>query len=411
MNHFIFSCLRKVNRHIKARRKKNNGDIMSPVRRIEFVAPPKDRMCAMTFDDGPTAAPRIPGKSGLTAHILDVLKSHDARATFNIIGSTAENYPDIQGKLGTHYVFGTKYDHYACFMQDNSAGAANCPDLLKRMVNEGHEIANHGYRHIIFGAEYFVYRKREFFRNLDEVVADLTRLHEVVKAETGHEIKLARPPHYVDRIGRFTGQNAYTAYVKMQYHYLAASFDGGGYLPSCGSYNEDVDKMVKNLELTLKNDPNALSGQIIFQKDGYNMSMQSPIADALEKQLALLQSYGYKVVTVSELMNCSPFEDVPNNDEGLNAICGLEKHGFTTGFQNNKFKPNAPITEEQLTAMCTSRANFPPKRITCKNHIGEIEIRKIIEEKIGGSFKYVDNTRRGAAMAAWEAAQGCSTQL
>ena len=407
MNQLVFFCLRKINRYFKTRRKKLQGEIMSPVRRIEFVAPPKGRMCAMTFDDGPTAAMCLPsGKKGLTGHILDVLAKHEAAATFNVIGSTAENYPDVQGQLGTHYVFGTKYDHYACFMQDHLAGAVSCADLLRRMVNEGHEVANHGYRHMIFGAEYFVYRKREFFKNLDEVLEDLSRLHDYVKTETGHEIKLARPPHYVDRIGRFTGHNAYAAYAKMRYHYLAASVDGGGYLPSCGDYDLDVKKMVAHLDKLLDNDPDALSGQIIFQKDGYNMSMESPIADALNLQLELLKNYGYKVVTVSDLMSHSPFEDVAHDDEGLEAIRGLDKLGFTIGFQNNRFKPDERITEEQLTAMCTKRENCVPSRIKSRNYIGEDKIKKIIEETIGGDVTVANSTRRGAAMAVWEAVKG-----
>ena len=381
-----------------------HGRIMSPVRRIEFVAPPKERICAMTFDDGPTSAPCLPsGKKRLTEHLLDVLKTHGATATFNIIGSTAENYPDAKGKLGTHHAFGTKYDHYASFLQDHLAGAVSCADLLRRIAIEGHEIANHGYRHIIFGAEYFVYRKREFFKNLDDVVADLTRLHNFVKSETGHEIRLARPPHYVDRIGRFTRHDAYTAYAKMRYHYLAASIDGGGYLPTCGNYNEDVKKMVAHIERLLENDPDSLSGHIIFQKDGYNLSIESPIADALDLQLTLLKKYGYKVVTVSELMDISPFVDVTHDDEGLEAIRGLDKQGYTIGFQNNEFKPDERITKEQLIAMCTKREDFVPMPLTTKNFIGKDEIKRYIEEKIGGNVMAANNTRRGAAMAIWGA--------
>ena len=404
MNQLVFSYLRKINRHIKARRKQQQGLVLSPVRRIEFVAPPKERLCAMTFDDGPTAATCQPsGKKGLTEHVFDVLKKYDATATFNVIGSTAENYPDIQGKLGTHHVFGTKYDHYACFNQDHLAGAVSCGDLLRRMVEEGHEVANHGFRHIIFGAEYFVYRKRKFLQNLDEVVADLTRLHDYVKNETGYDMKLARPPHYVDRIGRFTGQNAYTAYAKMRYHYLAASVDGGGYMPTCGDYEKDVKKMAANLEKLLESNPDALSGHIIFQKDGYNMSMESPIADALALQLALLRNYGYKVVTVSELMSHSPFEDVAHSDEGLEAIRALDGLGYTVGFQSNEFRPDERITKEQLVAMCTKRENYAPARLADKNFIGEKEIQKIIEKRIGGEAKIKSNTRRVAAMGISEA--------
>ena len=40
------------------------------------------------------------------------------------------------------------------------------------------------------------------------------------------------------------------------------------------------------------------------------MARRSPVAQALPKQLALLQQYGYRVVTVSELLSLCPFADL-----------------------------------------------------------------------------------------------------
>ena len=57
-------------------------------------------------------------------------------------------------------------------------------------------------------------------------------------------------------------------------------------------------------------DPDFFCGQIIFQKDGYNMAKRTPVAFALGQQLALLQEYGYQVVPVGELLAESPFADV-----------------------------------------------------------------------------------------------------
>lgn len=59
----------------------------------------------LTFDDGPSKA--------VTPHILDILKKHDIKATFFLLGSRV--------KLN--------------------------PDLVKREYEEGHYIANHGYSH------------------------------------------------------------------------------------------------------------------------------------------------------------------------------------------------------------------------------------------------------------------------
>lgn len=60
---------------------------------------------AMTFDDGPSAK--------LTPQLLDMLKARGIKATFFVVGTNAAEYPQI----------------------------------IKRMVDEGHEIGNHSWSH------------------------------------------------------------------------------------------------------------------------------------------------------------------------------------------------------------------------------------------------------------------------
>lgn len=72
---------------------------------------PGTHTVALTFDDGPNA---------YTAEVLDVLKAHRVPATFFIVGRMA-------------------YLH---------------PELLKRMANEGHLLANHSASHTRFDEEY-----------------------------------------------------------------------------------------------------------------------------------------------------------------------------------------------------------------------------------------------------------------
>src|SRR5450755_4578642 len=64
---------------------------------------------AMTFDDGPSAT--------LTPKLLDILAAHHMKVTFFVIGQNAADHPEI----------------------------------LKRAVREGHEIANHSWSHPNFG--------------------------------------------------------------------------------------------------------------------------------------------------------------------------------------------------------------------------------------------------------------------
>ncbi len=68
-------------------------------------APTQARLVAMTFDDGPHPT--------YTPALLDILKARRVRATFYVIGRNVARYPDI----------------------------------VKRMVDEGHEIGNHTWQH------------------------------------------------------------------------------------------------------------------------------------------------------------------------------------------------------------------------------------------------------------------------
>ncbi|MDR1065527.1 MAG: polysaccharide deacetylase family protein [Oscillospiraceae bacterium] len=397
-----YTLLRKANGVLKHIRNERRGLILTPSRRIARVAPPGERIVAMTFDDGPTKMPpsrgTIPdngrvwtpaptpedaaspvgggvhtappspytssppspytssppspdssGGAGLTEHLLSVLKEFGARGTFDVVGSTAENYPDAAGEPGGQYVFGKKYDHYAAFGLDDMAGAEACPDLIRRIAREGHELTNHTFRHIIYGKSRAMYSSRVTMSGLAEAVADLKRLHTLIYELTKIEMRFTRPPHYVDKMP--DGHTSFDACEEMDYHYLSASFDGGGYLPSAASYTETVEAMVRPMREALEADPSCLAGQIIFQKDGYNMSKHTPIADALKLHLELLEKYGYRVITVSELVARSPFEDVRPAHDCFEAVRELDKAGFITGFRNNRFYPERAMTRGELNTV------------------------------------------------------------
>ncbi len=309
---FLYSIARKVNGKIKEQRKIQAGRLLSPVRRIEFVHPPLNgRFCAMTFDDGPMALPPNPGNSekGLTETLLDILGEYNAKGTFDVIGDTSENYPDEEGKKDDFSWSGVAYDHYPSFGKDKCGGAIYQGKILEKMIAEGHEISNHGYRHVLFGPMGFNYSKRKYFQNIKEVIADLQRLDNFLQSKYGYQMRLSRPPHYIDKTK--DGYSSYDAYQTLGYQYLAASFDGAGWLPRSSDYDEYIEKtMVAPLRQALEADPDALNGKIIFQKDGYNMSLETPVADALPQQLKILSDYGYRVIPASNLLELSPFEDV-----------------------------------------------------------------------------------------------------
>ena len=87
---------------------------LSPVRRIERVAT-EERICAMTFDDGPCRLPANPdhfrGKP-LTLVLAETLERYGAKGPFDVVGDTSRNYPDKAGKHGYASWGGVAYDHY-----------------------------------------------------------------------------------------------------------------------------------------------------------------------------------------------------------------------------------------------------------------------------------------------------------
>ena len=317
-----------------------------------------ERVCAMTFDDGPMALPASPdvfGGRALTDVLLDTLDEFGAKGTFDVVGDTSGNYPDVCGALGSPTWGGTAYDHYPCFGQDAHGGALNCPELLERIIREGHQITNHGYRHALFGKKPYVYGKRHVLGTLDAVVDDLAKLDRLLQSH-GYRMTMSRPPHYVDRIDkRFT---SYDAYDRMGYLYLAASFDGAGWLPSHAEdpVAAELDEMVAPVQKKLAEDPDFFCGQIIFQKDGYNMAKRTPVAAGLRRQLELLTDAGYRIVTVQELLERhSPFSDVGRDDPDFDAFCALQKTRAVV-YSNNTLQPDKPMTAGELAMLLAPRS-------------------------------------------------------
>ena len=345
----IYDLARRAKHILKEYQKSRDCEYITPVRRIEKVYPPfARRVVAMTFDDGPTDIDTNPkvSASGLTEHLLETLEKYAARGTFDVIGTTEHNYPDEAGTHGSFTWGGVKYDHYPDINLDIRAGAKNKPELITRILAGGHEITNHGYRHILFGKMKLVYGNRESFNDVHEVIEDIMKLDKLLSDEHNYKMKLSRPPHYVDKIP--DGKNSYDAYRYAGYNYMAASFDGGGWQPT-GSIESDVEAMVAPLRHTLEENPDALNGQIIFQKDGYSMARLTPVAQALPLQLEILKSYGYEVITVSELLALSSFVDCDNED-----ATALATAGYTVAYRNNTLQPNRPLTFGELIAMVTS---------------------------------------------------------
>lgn len=350
---------------------------LSYTRRLERVQTTR-RICAMTFDDGPMDMPcapdRFDGRS-LTDVLLDTLGEFGAKGTFDVVGDTGENYPDTAGKLGSASWGGIKYDHYPDIGCDDRGGTVHNDRLVRRMLDEGHQITSHGYRHIIFGRKAYVYGGREYLGSLDKAVEDLKKLDALMRDKYGYPLTMHRPPHYVDSM-----QDGFTSYDVcdvMGYQYMAASFDGAGWLPSTlsdadAALEAEVSAMVEPLRRALEADPDFFCGQIIFQKDGYNMAKRTPVAFGLRKQLELLKQYGYEVVTVQQLTEESPFADVGREDPLFETLCALEKRRAIV-YSDNRLRLDAPMTCGELAMLLCPKEEALSRRHAAVRRSGKRE--------------------------------------
>jgi polysaccharide deacetylase family sporulation protein PdaB len=193
------------------------------------------RMLALTFDDGPDKVQ--------TNQILDLLRKYNAKCTFFVIGKRVAKYPEI----------------------------------AKRIVAEGHEIANHTYNHIYFKSPTSAYEIRQ----------EIERTESEIFQKTGRKSLLFRPPGglYDDTIVQVSNQM--------------------GLIPVMWSWHQDTKDWSKPGVRNILNKvlQNARNGDIVLFHDHVEGKTQT-IA-ALELILPELQARGYRLVTVSELIKSS----------------------------------------------------------------------------------------------------------
>ena len=104
----------------------------------------EDMKIAITFDDGPHKTK--------TPQILDILKKHEVTATFFVVGSCVENYPDI----------------------------------IRRELSEGHEIGNHTFSHLSLVSG-----------DMKKMEEEILKTEEVLFENLEYRPKLFRPPEGV----------------------------------------------------------------------------------------------------------------------------------------------------------------------------------------------------------------------
>ncbi len=108
----------------------------------EETIDPHQKVIALTFDDGPNPA--------TTNQILDALKKHKGHATFFVLGSRVQYYPET----------------------------------LKRMLKEGNEVGNHSWSHPLLTR-----------LSVKEALKQINDTQDVIEKVSGYRPTLVRPPY------------------------------------------------------------------------------------------------------------------------------------------------------------------------------------------------------------------------
>jgi peptidoglycan-N-acetylglucosamine deacetylase len=208
-------------------------------------------LVALTFDDGPDPT--------WTPRILDILKQENVQASFFIIGQNGQSNPD----------------------------------LVRRIVDEGHDIGNHTFTH----------------PNLGEIPGRVTEMElnatqRLIEAVTGRSTVLFRPPYFGD--AEPTTPDEVEPVVRAErlgYLTVGLRVDPDDWmLPG-------TDQIVKQtIEGVTSSDPDR-RGQIVLLHDGGGSRAQT--VEALPQLIHELRALGYRFVTVSELMGLTRDQTMP----------------------------------------------------------------------------------------------------
>lgn len=219
------------------------------------TAAPRQRTIALTFDDGPDPQ--------WTPEILDVLHEYGVHATFFVVGTAA-------------------IDH---------------PDLLRRMVAEGHEIGVHTLTHADLGT------LPEWRRGLE-----LRWAQQAVIGASGFSTAIFRPPY--SSLNNAATDSTWTA--------IESAADEG-YLSVLTSDDSRDWTRPGAAQIVANAQPDGSAGEVLLMHDGGGDRSQT--VEALRTLLPQLQADGYDITTVGDAVGL---------DETMQPASLLERLGGST---------------------------------------------------------------------------------
>ncbi len=213
---------------------------------------------ALTFDDGPDPV--------WTPRILDVLKQEHVPATFFIIGMNGEENPN----------------------------------LVRRIVNEGHDLGNHTFTHPNLGE--IPIRLTDF---------ELNATQRLIESLTGRSTKLFRAPYFGDAEPKTPDEvEPISRAEDLGYISIGLRIDPDDWkLQNDDGTSRTADDFVKETEeRALDTNPDT-RGQIVLLHDGGGNREQTLLA--LPRIIRDLRARGFEFVTVSQLAGITRDQAMP----------------------------------------------------------------------------------------------------
>ncbi|AIQ56487.1 polysaccharide deacetylase family protein [Paenibacillus borealis] len=204
------------------------------------------KLIALTFDDGPDPIE--------TDGILEVLHQYNAKCTFFAIGKRIAAYPEV----------------------------------ARRVINEGHELANHTYNHVYFKTPVSGQQIQEELELAEK---------EIVKVSGKHSSLFRPPGGMYDETMIDVSNNMGLKPVLWSWHQDTRDWNR----PGVWSISSRVIR-------------NAKSGDIVLFHD--HVHGQSQTKEALKIILPELEKQGFRFVTVSELIQCSDAQQAKTDRHG-----------------------------------------------------------------------------------------------
>jgi peptidoglycan-N-acetylglucosamine deacetylase len=211
----------------------------------------KTRKLALTFDDGPDA--------DWTPAILDILKAKDVHASFFVIGENAQAYPD----------------------------------LVRRILAEGHDVGNHTFTHPNLG------------ELSDTVVTlEINATQRLFEALTGRSMRLFRAPYFGDAEPT-TSDEILPIQIAQSMGYVSV----GLHVDPDDWLRPSPDTIIGRVFDQISNPNPDIRGHIILLHDSGGDRSQT--VAALPRLIDSLRAKGYEFVPVSELAGLTRDQAMP----------------------------------------------------------------------------------------------------